>query len=370
VKIAVYAIAKNEANNLDGWFKYAKTADYVLLVDTGSTDGTVEKAKSLGINVAEIFLSPWDEARARNVAMSLLPKDIDYCVSVDLDEHISSPDWIDKIKEITYQSIYSYRSMSHNGSVEVIRPTRHIHPRFGYLWDGFRPRLRSYPGPDRPESSDLVLDFYTDSIAGNQERFDDRDPLYISSFKMYYEMLKEKSFGIDRSLYEAKAHLALSYFEIDDYESFLDLAWQIREESRSTINKYWDELGMLVDFAMCLLIPSESEDVLRFWKENYYDKKTVLYRKLLLDLVTKNKESLHSSYSDFLSLDHAEDPIGTVIVGGDERDEVLKIANRIVQGDDASLEDIRIIIEAYSSFGWGKKHLTLSKELAKKSWEL
>ena len=89
MKVAIYAIAKNESNNLDGWYKNISNADHILILDTGSDDDTVEKARSLGITVYESAISPWDESRAKNIAMSLLPKDVDFCICLDL----APPDW-------------------------------------------------------------------------------------------------------------------------------------------------------------------------------------------------------------------------------------------------------------------------------------
>ena len=48
-KICVYAIAKNEIKFLKRWYNSVKEADYICLLDTGSTDGTFEEAKKLGI---------------------------------------------------------------------------------------------------------------------------------------------------------------------------------------------------------------------------------------------------------------------------------------------------------------------------------
>ena len=45
MKIAVYAIAKNEEYNINDWYNSVSKADYHLILDTGSTDKTVEIAK-------------------------------------------------------------------------------------------------------------------------------------------------------------------------------------------------------------------------------------------------------------------------------------------------------------------------------------
>ena len=47
-KICVYAISKNEAQFVERWYNSMKEADYVVVLDTGSRDGTAEKLKELG----------------------------------------------------------------------------------------------------------------------------------------------------------------------------------------------------------------------------------------------------------------------------------------------------------------------------------
>jgi len=92
VKSAIYTIALNEVDFVARWYESAKDADYLLIADTGSTDGTVERALELGINVVDVRVSPWRFEDARNAALAALPDDIDMCVSLDMDEVIT-PGW-------------------------------------------------------------------------------------------------------------------------------------------------------------------------------------------------------------------------------------------------------------------------------------
>jgi cellulose synthase/poly-beta-1,6-N-acetylglucosamine synthase-like glycosyltransferase len=39
-KIATYAICKNEQDYVEEWFENVKNSDYVVVLDTGSTDDT------------------------------------------------------------------------------------------------------------------------------------------------------------------------------------------------------------------------------------------------------------------------------------------------------------------------------------------
>ena len=71
MKIAVYTIAKNEEQFVERWYNSAKNADYLLIVDTGSSDNTITAAKNLGINVVSINVNPFRFDDARNVSLSL-----------------------------------------------------------------------------------------------------------------------------------------------------------------------------------------------------------------------------------------------------------------------------------------------------------
>ena len=48
-KICVYAIAKNEIKFIDRWYNSVKEADYICVLDTGSSDGSFEKFLSFGL---------------------------------------------------------------------------------------------------------------------------------------------------------------------------------------------------------------------------------------------------------------------------------------------------------------------------------
>ena len=50
-KVCVYAICKNEAQFVDRWMDSMSEADSVVVLDTGSTDDTVEKLRRRGAQV-------------------------------------------------------------------------------------------------------------------------------------------------------------------------------------------------------------------------------------------------------------------------------------------------------------------------------
>ena len=98
MKIAVYTISKNEEKHVERWYESSKDADYHILADTGSTDNTVEIARSLGITVVPITVSPFRFDDARNASLALVPPDADYCISLDVDE-VLAPGWREPLEK-------------------------------------------------------------------------------------------------------------------------------------------------------------------------------------------------------------------------------------------------------------------------------
>ena len=64
MKVAVYAICKNEARFAARWMASMGEADGVYVLDTGSTDGTAERLRALGAVVAV----EWSENCAKLLA--------------------------------------------------------------------------------------------------------------------------------------------------------------------------------------------------------------------------------------------------------------------------------------------------------------
>lgn len=89
MKVAVYAIAKDEAKNVRDWYNSMCEADEICVLDTGSTDGTPELLRALGCKVAVQVQEPFRFCDARNASMGMVSQDVDWCVCTDLDERFS-----------------------------------------------------------------------------------------------------------------------------------------------------------------------------------------------------------------------------------------------------------------------------------------
>lgn len=90
LKISACAIVKNEAENLPRWLACVKAlADELIVVDTGSTDRTVEIAQTAG---AHVYSFPWrnDFSAAKNFAIQKARGS--WIVFLDADEYFSEED--------------------------------------------------------------------------------------------------------------------------------------------------------------------------------------------------------------------------------------------------------------------------------------
>lgn len=212
MKIAVYTIALNEEKHVERWYNSVKDADYLLIADTGSTDRTVEIAKSLGINVFNISIKPWRFDDARNTALALIPDDIDMCVSLDMDEVISEG-WRAELEKMTGNQITYVFNNDHS---EYSFVNNRIHSRHGYRWkflmhegivqDRTLPDIQfsnmievtHIPNRDKPRNQylDLIkaaLDenptiaryykYYTDALV-SLERFEEAEEYYLKMLEI------------------------------------------------------------------------------------------------------------------------------------------------------------------------------------------
>lgn len=85
-KISVSIITKNEMANLTRTLDSVKWADELVIVDSGSADGTLQIARDHG---AKVFAEEWNGfARQKNFAISKCTSD--WVLSLDADEEVSS----------------------------------------------------------------------------------------------------------------------------------------------------------------------------------------------------------------------------------------------------------------------------------------
>lgn len=206
MKIVVYAIAKNESSFVDRWMDSMSEADQVVVLDTGSDDGTAERLRARGARVAVEQIIPWRFDRARNRSLELVPEDADVCVCTDLDE-VFHPGWRSALEQAwtpgTSQARYRYTwSFQPDGSEGVVFWQEKIHARRGFRWvhpvhevlewvgEGERGPMVSVRGiqlnhhPDPQKSRGQYLPLLELSVAEDPE--DDRNLHYLGREYLYY----------------------------------------------------------------------------------------------------------------------------------------------------------------------------------------
>lgn len=180
MKIAVYALARNEAKHATAWAESCREADVRIVTDTGSTDDTVALLEAAGVTVRTGNVVPWRWDEAHNLSLHHVPADVDVCVRLDLDERIL-PGWREAIEEeygkdgancLVYRYVYSRKP---DGQPHTTFLLDRVHARSGFVWrqatheglicwDGekkqrFAPRLEieHHRDPGKRHSTDLKL---------------------------------------------------------------------------------------------------------------------------------------------------------------------------------------------------------------------
>jgi glycosyltransferase involved in cell wall biosynthesis len=205
LKVAVYAITKNEEKFVDRWLDSMAEGDLVVVTDTGSTDETVEKLRSRGATVHQILLDPWRFDVARNISLQFVPKDVDVCVCTDLDE-VLEPGWRAKLEAVwtpgmtrmKYKYTWNFLPDGSRGRTfwyekihrrEGFRWTHPVHEILSYYGDdpdvyGWEQEIQLNHHPDPTKSRGQYLPLLELSVKENPE--DDRNMHYLGREYMYY----------------------------------------------------------------------------------------------------------------------------------------------------------------------------------------
>lgn len=175
MKTAIYTIAKNEAHNVKA-FMDASNGAPVYVLDTGSSDETVALLKEHGANVKQEIITPWRFDTARNVALGMVPDDVEVCVSLDMDEVIEDG-WQNKLKAEwsgnfgDYQYIAEWQDESKT-IPSVITPRSRLHARHGFEWHRqIHEVLRPLPNVElQKTNTSILVKHYQD---GKQRHYSD-----------------------------------------------------------------------------------------------------------------------------------------------------------------------------------------------------
>lgn len=158
MSVAVYTCVLNEAEHIERWYESAKEADVLLMADTGSNDCTVELARSLGITVHRLHISPFRFDDARNAALHLIPADIDIVIQLDADE-VFLPGWkqaIDSVDPAHNRWSYWLQPGGVAGWERSLRSN--CHRRHGFRW--MHPVHEVIAGPEPDARIDITIEHH------------------------------------------------------------------------------------------------------------------------------------------------------------------------------------------------------------------
>ena len=276
MKIAVYTIALNEEQFVKRWFDSAKEADYLLIADTGSTDRTVEIARSLGINVINVRIKPWRFDLARNAALAAIPSEIDFCISLDMDE-VLMPGWKVEFEGLPigvtrprYNFVYTF---DEEGNAIHAFAGDKIHLRNSYRWKNpvhevlvpygineiqHHINLEMHHYPDTSKSRGQYLALLELSVA--EDPMDDRAAFWLAREYFFYKRKEESNSAFKKYLQDfpqawyaerAWAYKFLAKIEEENRENYLILASNLAPEFREPWVELAEHYRQVKDWQKC-----------------------------------------------------------------------------------------------------------------------
>ena len=151
--VSACMIVKNEEELLPGCLESIRDwVDEIIIVDTGSTDHTVEIAESYG---ARIFHQPWEGDFSKHRNFSIAQATSDWIFIIDADERIHQED-ISLIKKVLNQDDYKIISINvfnvtgeHEEHVTFLPSIRFFRRELGLQYEGIVHNL-IFPPADQP----------------------------------------------------------------------------------------------------------------------------------------------------------------------------------------------------------------------------
>lgn len=307
-KICVYAICKNEEKFVERFLSSVKEADKIYILDTGSTDNTVNLLKKYNnVIVKEEKISPFRFDIARNKSLEMLPDDTDICICLDLDE-VLVDGWREELEKIwdnnTNRLYYNYNwSLDEENNPKVNFYISKIHVRHNYKWthpvhevltyttnskenvlitDNIT--VNHYPDPTKSRSSYLPLL----ELSVKEDPLDDRNMHYLGREYMYYQKWNE---CIDTLI----CHLNLPTAKWKDERS---ASMRFISRSYKALKRY-DEARMWLDKAINespnLRDPLVERAILEYDLENYEG--AINYLTKALEITTHEKTYINEVFS-------------------------------------------------------------------------
>jgi len=249
MKVSLYAIAKNEEKNIERFIEISKKFSHTIVVDTGSTDNTVQLLRDAGIEVYEHpqTREEFDFSKARNQALSYV--NTDWAFSLDFNEDVDEffPEGLDVIaREFT---AFRHERYDKVGDQEpTLGQTSHIrfHRTKNYTWAN---AVHESPVfiPTEEHLNESVVDT-TIKIIKNIHNTVDKQLFYLS--------ICEREFEKDSTNTYYLWFIFKHYFEVKNLNKALELG----QEYLNVSKPYFDPTRVDV-FIMCSIALISTQNI-------------------------------------------------------------------------------------------------------------
>lgn len=298
---------------MEKWLENVKDADKVFVLDTGSTDRSLEILKKSNVIYQQKIYPQFRFDVARNDSLQMVDEDCDVCICCDIDErfntnwrNIIESVWKEDTQLLSYRYTWSFTSENKEGVVFYIQK---IHARHGFIWKHpvhevlvpvnqnikplIVPQLQLYHYADTTKARSHYLPLLELSVLEDPE--DDRNMHYLGREYMFYKeydkaittlqkhlQLKKATWKDERAAsyrfigrcYQAKGDISKAksafYQAIAEApylrEAFLELAFLLFEEENFIGTLYFVEEALKIENRSYNYISEP-----HCWDETFYD---------------------------------------------------------------------------------------------------
>jgi glycosyltransferase involved in cell wall biosynthesis len=249
MKVTLYAICKNEEKNVEKFVNNSKHFQDVVVVDTGSTDNTIQLLKDAGIKVYEHPQSreEFNFSKARNQALSYV--ETDWALCLDFNEEIADffPEGFDVIAE-EFTSFRHERYDKVGDEEPTLGQSSHIrfHRTKNYTWINAVHETPIFV-PNENFLEEVIVDT-TVKIIKTIHNTVDKQLFYLSICEREYELNSNNCYYL--------WFIFNHYFEVKNFEKALEFGQKYLNISKA----YFDPTRIDV-FIMCSIVYIQNQNL-------------------------------------------------------------------------------------------------------------
>lgn len=230
MNITLYAICKNEQQNVEKFIKNSKKFFHTVVVDTGSTDNTVQLLRNAGIQVYEHpqTREEFDFSLARNQALSYVKTD--WAFSLDFNEDIEDFN-VGGLSVISDEAT-SFRHLRYNQNKNELGQSNEVYVRFhrtkNYKWANAVHEIPVFIFTE--EFSEEKIISTSIKITKNIHKSLDKELFYLSICEREYEKNTQEWFYL--------WFIFNHYFEVNNLGKALDYGQEFLNITKPYFNSF------------------------------------------------------------------------------------------------------------------------------------